>query len=90
MSKKSLNRMLVTEAVAMGVFGVTFGLACALIMSTVIPAVVSVMWGNVTVQLAAQEMVTMGVVGILAMLAISIVPVLRNDKLNLIETIKYE
>jgi len=32
----------------------------------------------------------MGVVGILAMLAISVVPVLRNDKLNLIETIKYE
>ncbi len=90
MSKKSMNRMLVTEAVTMGVFGVTFGLACALIMSAVIPAVVSVMWGKVTVQLAVQEMATMGVVGILAMLAISVVPVLRNDKLNLIETIKYE
>ena len=59
MSKKSLNRMLVTEAVAMGIFGVTFGLACALIMSAAIPAVVSVMWGKVTVQLAVQEMATM-------------------------------
>ncbi len=90
MSKKSLNRMLVTEAVGMGMFGVGFGLLCALIMSAAIPAAVSVLWGKVTVQLAAQQMAVMALVGILAMLAISIVPVLRNDKLNLIETIKYE
>ena len=90
MSKKSLNRMLITEAVGMGVLGVTFGLLCALIMSSAIPAAVSVMWGKVTVQLAVEEMVVMAVVGILAMLAISVVPVLRSDKLNLIETIKYE
>jgi putative ABC transport system permease protein len=90
MSKKSLNRMLITEAVGMGVFGVTFGLLCALIMSAAIPAAVSVLWGKVTVQLAVNEMAVMAVVGILAMLAISVVPVLRNDKLNLIETIKYE
>jgi putative ABC transport system permease protein len=46
MSKKSLNRMLVTEAVAMGAFGVAFGLGCALIMSTAIPVSVSVLWGK--------------------------------------------
>jgi putative ABC transport system permease protein len=90
MSKKSLNRMLVTEAVTMGVFGVAFGLTCALIMSSAIPAAVSVMWGKVTVQLAAREMVTMSVVGIVAMLLISIVPVMSSDKMSLIETIKYE
>lgn len=90
MSKKGLNRMLVTEAVAMGVFGVTFGLVCALLMSALIPATVSVLWGKVTVQFAVQEMVTMGLVGILAMLAISAVPVLSHNKLSLIETIKYE
>jgi putative ABC transport system permease protein len=90
MSKKSLNRMLVTEAVAMGVFGVVFGIGCALIMSTAIPASVSVLWGKVTTQLAIQEMVVMGVVGILAMLTISVVPIMSNDKLSLIETIKYE
>jgi putative ABC transport system permease protein len=90
MSKKSLNRMLVTEAAGMGVFGVGFGLLCALIMSAAIPAAVSVLWGKVTVQLAVQQMAIMALIGILAMLAISIVPVLRNDKLNLIETIKYE
>ena len=90
MSKKSLNRMLVTEAATMGVFGIIFGLGCALIMSSAIPAAVSVMWGTVTVQLAVREMVTMSVVGIVAMLLISIVPVMSNDKLSLIETIKYE
>lgn len=90
MSKKSLNRMLITEAVAMGVFGVIFGLTCALIMSVTIPAIVSTMWGKVTVQIAAQEMGVMGVVGIVAMLVISVVPVMSNDKLSLIQTIKYE
>jgi len=90
MSKKSLNRMLVTEAVAMGGLSVTFGLLCALIMSAAIPPSVSTLWGKVTVQLAVKEMIVMALVGILAMLAISVVPVLRNDKLNLIETIKYE
>jgi putative ABC transport system permease protein len=90
MSKKSLNRMLITEAVAMGLFGVGFGIACALIMSTVIPVSVSVMWGNVAVQLAVKEMVIIAIVGIAAMLAISMVPVMRSEKLSLIETIKYE
>jgi putative ABC transport system permease protein len=90
MSKKSLNRMLITEAVGMGVFGVTFGLLCTLIMSSAIPAAVSVLWGKVTVQLAVDTMAVMAGVGILAMLAISVVPVLRHEKLDLIETIKYE
>jgi putative ABC transport system permease protein len=90
MSKKGLNRMLITEAVAMGVLGVGFGISCALIMSSAIPTAVSVMWGKVTVQLAVKEMAIIGSVGILAMLAISAVPVVRSEKMSLIETIKYE
>ncbi|RPI34602.1 MAG: ABC transporter permease [Chloroflexota bacterium] len=90
MSKKSLNRMLITESIVMGVLGVGFGTLCALVMSTVIPVTVSLLWGRVTVQLAFREMVVMGAIGILAMLAISFVPILRSDKLSLIETIKYE
>jgi putative ABC transport system permease protein len=90
MSKKSLNRMLVAEAVGMGLLGVAFGVACAVIMSSTIPAAVSVFWGKVTTQLAVKEMVIIGSVGILAMLAISIVPVMRSKKMSLIETIKYE
>lgn len=90
MSKKSLNRMLVTEAVAMGIFGVVFGIICALIMSSVIPVVVSIFWGKVTLQLAVREMIVISTVGILAMLSISIIPILRSEKMSLIETIKYE
>ncbi len=90
MSKKSLNRMLVTEALLMGLLGVTFGLVCALVMSAAIPAAVSVFWGKVTVQLAVKEMTLMGLVGMGAMLGISAAPVLSSHKLNLIETIKYE
>jgi hypothetical protein len=59
-------------------------------MAAVIPVAVSVLWGKVTLQLAVNEMVMMGVAGILAMLAISLVPVLSHNKLSLIATIKYE
>jgi putative ABC transport system permease protein len=90
MSKKSLNRMLVTEALAMGVLGVVFGISCALVMSATIPVAVSAMWGKVTVQLAANEMSLISMAGILAMLVISAVPVVSSSKLSLIETIKYE
>jgi putative ABC transport system permease protein len=90
MSKKALNRMLITESIAMGILGVGFGVLCTLVMSSTIPVTVSLMWGKVTPQLAVREMAIMGVVGILAMLAIAFVPILRSEKLSLIETIKYE
>jgi len=90
MSKKGLNRMLITESIAMGVLGVGFGVMCVLVMSSAIPVTVGPMWGRVTVQLAVTEMSVMAAVGIIAMLAISYVPILRSEKLSLIETIKYE
>ncbi|HEU0295304.1 MAG TPA: FtsX-like permease family protein [Anaerolineales bacterium] len=90
MSKKGLNRMLITESIAMGILGVGFGVLCTLVMSSTIPVTVSLMWGKVIPQLAVKEMAIMGVVGILAMLAIAFVPILRSEKLSLIETIKYE
>jgi putative ABC transport system permease protein len=90
MSKKGLNRMLITEAVGMGIFGVSFGILCAIVMSATIPAAVSVMWGKVEVLLAVKEMAIIAGVGILAMLGISLVPVMRSEKMSLIETIKYE
>lgn len=90
MSKKGLNKMLITEATAMGICGGCYGLLCALIMSSAIPAAVSVLWGKVTVQLAVKEMVVMGAAGILAMLALSAVPVMKSKKLSIIESIKYE
>lgn len=90
MSKKSLNRMLISESIVMGVLGVGFGILCALVMSAAIPVTVSLMWGKVTVQLAMKEMVMMGLIGIAAMLAISFVPIFRSNRMSLIETIKYE
>jgi putative ABC transport system permease protein len=90
MSKRALNRMLVTEAVVMGVLGVGYGLGCALVMAAAIPAAVSVLWGKVSTQVAMGEMAVMGVVGILAMLAISLVPLRGSGRLSLIESLKYE
>ena len=41
-------------------------------------------------QLATGQMAVMSAVGILAMLAISVVPVISSERLSLIQTIKYE
>ncbi len=90
MSKRGLNRMLITEAAAMGVLGVLYGTLCALVMASAIPASVSVLWGKVTVQLAVKEMAIMGASGILSMLLISAIPVFKSNRLSIIESIKYE
>ncbi len=90
MSRRSMNRMLVAEAVAMGVLGVLYGFACVFILSSAIPAAVGVLWGKVTVQLAWKEMVVMATAGILSMLAISAIPVVKSSQLSTIESIKYE
>jgi hypothetical protein len=74
----------------MGMFGVGFGILTTLVMSNTIPAAVSVLWGKVSVALAVKEMTLIASAGVLAMLAISIVPVTSTDKMSLIETIKYE
>lgn len=90
MSKKSLNKMLITEAVVVGVYGICFGLTCAIILSTVIPLIVSIFWGAVTTQLAIKEMAIMGLAGITAMFAIALVPVIKSNKFSILESIKYE
>lgn len=51
-------------------------------MSAAIPVAVSALWGRVTTQLAVNEIFIIGSVGILTMLAISIVPVIRSENMK--------
>ena len=90
MSQKSLNRMLISEAVGSGLLGILFGLLTAVIMASSIPSIVSIFWGKVTAVLPLTQMAVMGAAGILAMLAIAAVPVVEGNKLSIIESIKYE
>ncbi|HEX2945922.1 MAG TPA: FtsX-like permease family protein [Clostridia bacterium] len=90
MSRRSMNRMLITEAAGMGLSGILFGLATAVVMSSTIPSIVSIFWGKVTVVLPMLQMEVMGAAGVLAMLAIAAVPVVKGNRLSIIESIKYE
>ncbi|MDP4092196.1 MAG: FtsX-like permease family protein [Bacillota bacterium] len=90
MSLKGLNRMLITEVVGMGGLGILFGLASAIVMSSAIPSIVCIFWGKVSVALPLSQMAIMGAAGILVMLLIAAVPVMKSNKLSIIESIKYE
>ena len=63
MSRKGLNRMLLTEAAVMGLSGVVFGILTAVVMSRTIPSIVLPMWGKVSVHLAVNEIVVLGIGG---------------------------
>ncbi len=90
MSKKGIQKMLITETVLIGVLGVTFGILVSLVMMTAIPVSVSVFWGTVKMIPASREIAILAVVSILAMAAVSYVPTLESSQLSILETIKYE
>ena len=89
--------------VGVGLLGVTIGFGFtgyllpwdqkafwATTVGTEIAGSVPLVVNQVATQLAVTQMMLIGSIGILAMLAISAVPVLRSEKMSLIETIKYE
>ncbi len=90
MSRKGLSKMLITEAVAMGLCGIIFGLVSAFVMSSAIPAIVGLFWGKVSVVLAVEQMAIMGAAGMFVMFLIALVPVVKGSKLSIMESIRYE
>ncbi len=90
MGNKGISKMLLTEAVTIGLLGSLAGLLAASFMMTTIPKVVSVMWGSVTVQPAYTSIAVLSITGLIAMLAISFLPLKSNRKISIMESMKYE
>ena len=90
MSRRSMSRMLMSEAAGMGLLGILFGLAAAIVMSSAIPPIVSIFWGKVAVALPVGQMAIMGAAGILSMLVIAAIPAVKGNRLSIVESIKYE
>lgn len=90
MSRKGISRMLLTEAVTLGVIGSAMGLATALVMMKTIPQVVGLMWGKVATRTATVEIVILCLAGLLTMLAVSIIPLRWGKKISIMECMKYE
>lgn len=90
MSRKGISRMLLTEAVTLGVIGSTMGLVTAFTMMNTIPQVVGLMWGKVAPRPATVEIVILCLAGLLTMLAMSIIPLRGSRNISIMESMKYE
>ncbi len=90
MSRRGISRMLLTEAVTLGVVGSAMGLVTALTMMNTIPQTLGLMWGKVAPRPATVEIVILCLAGLLTMLAMSIIPLRGSRKISIMESMKYE
>jgi putative ABC transport system permease protein len=90
MSRKGLSKMLLVEAVTIGVIGSVTGVVAAIIMMNTIPQAVGVMWGNVTAKPAGVEITILCITSLLSMFFVSILPLKNSTKISILESTKYE
>ncbi len=90
MSKKGISKMMLTEAVIIGVLGSLTGLISALIMMNTIPQAVGVMWGEVPVRPAIMEIAVLCIGGLLTMSLVSALPLRSSTKISIIKSMRYE
>ena len=90
MSKKSAGRMLMTETLATGLIGTLTGLAAGIAVMGVIPFLVGLFWGNVTVAVPYVKIGVICIAGMAAMLACSFIPLNRGKNISIMDNIRYE
>jgi putative ABC transport system permease protein len=90
MSKKSAGRMLMTEAMTIGIVGLLTGLFTGIIVMGAIPFLVGVLWGNVAVVVPIMKIVAICIAGMAAMLACSLVPFVKSRNISIMDNIRYE
>lgn len=90
MSAKSAGRMLMTEAVVIGVIGALAGLGIGIIMVQTVPFVVGMLWGNVISAVPLIKITIMCIAGIVAMLLSSLVPFIKGKNISIMDNIRYE
>jgi putative ABC transport system permease protein len=90
MPKRGAARMLMTEAMTIGVVGVCAGLAIGLLSTGAVPFLVGMAWGNVAVIVPVMRIMALCICGITAMLACSLIPLANNRKLSVMDNIRYE
>jgi putative ABC transport system permease protein len=90
MSGKRIGRMLMTEAMAIGVVGAFSGLTVGLLTTGAIPFLIGMLWGNVTVEIPVMRIAVLCICGIASMLLCSLMPLARGRKISIMENIRYE
>jgi len=90
MSKKSAGRMLMTEAVTIGIVGSLTGLITGILIMRVIPFLVGIFWGNVLVTVPVMKIAGICISGIAAMLICSLIPFVKGKNISIMDNIRYE
>ncbi|CAH1209513.1 hypothetical protein PAECIP111893_03041 [Paenibacillus plantiphilus] len=90
MSKSQLKKMLVTESTFIGIFGVLIGLIGAVALIEIVPFMLSFMYGSIIMYYSISTFVVLTGMSIVIMMLTSFIPVLKSNKLSIMETIKYE
>jgi ABC-type antimicrobial peptide transport system permease subunit len=90
MSKKGISKMMLTEAIAVGILGSLSGFISAVIMMNAIPLIVGMMWGDVAVKPATAQIAVLCIGGLIAMIIISALPLRNSGKISIMESMRYE
>lgn len=90
MSKSQLKKMLVTESTFIGIFGVLIGLIGAVALIEIVPFMLSFMYGSIIMYYSISTFVVLAGMSIVIMMLTSFIPVLKSNKMSIMETIKYE
>lgn len=90
MSQESTAHMLITEAVTIGIVGALTGIAAGLLAMGVIPLLVGVLWGNVTVDVPIAKIASVCLSGAAAMLICALIPLMKVQNISIMDNIRYE
>ncbi len=90
MSMDTMKELFIKESLLIGGFGICFSFIGSTGILNIIPSMLSYVFGNVTMEYNLLLYLTFLVVGLVVMCAISIIPIKRSAKLNIIENLKYE
>ncbi|MNW43761.1 ABC transporter permease YtrF precursor [compost metagenome] len=90
MSKSQLKKMLVTESTFIGIFGVLIGLIGAVALIEIVPFMLRFMYGSIIMYYSITTFIIFAGMSIVIMMLTSFIPVLKSNKMSIMETIKYE
>ena len=90
MSMKTMRAIFLKESLFIGISGILFAFVGATGILDIVPSMLSFIFGNVTMKLNIALYLIFAVLGIAVICLLSLLPIAKSAKINIIESIKYE
>lgn len=90
MSMKTMRVIFLKESLLIGISGIVFAFIGATGILVIVPSMLSFIFGNVTMKLNIALYLIFAVVGIAVICLLSLLPIAKSAKNNIIESIRYE